>query len=759
MDAFFVVYYDGTAGRFDLLELQKEEADSMKPKWLLLLLTAVFAVAFSLPVAVATDGSTDPSPLLSAADGFAMAGETLYFTVESRLYRWDENGCVTLVGQGIDGQLTGDTSSLYVLNFRRGTLTRLDISEADHVVSSEIYPLDSPALLDAAGALRLMRGYAVSGGWLYLLVESDITLKTDLLALCLASNQWKVLENQNIQAIAPCGDGSVVMASYDIRDAASGCEIIRYDASSGDAVLFASPASLRPEAVAFVPEAQQVCLEVAGTVYLCRAQDADPLPVAKISAGTPGGFACLAGQRYLSLRADGGIAAVMTDPDGMAFSVLTFAGSRSISPQDNPAFAQAYPLVTLRSRNDPPGTDYAAELITGAHAADIYLFEAASPQYRAVISKGYAMDLSQSEILTEAAASYAPFLSDALRAPDGALAAMPTGDISAPVLFEVYLEAWQAADLGPLPTTAQELLDACIAFSRREDLLSDGWRFSLTSAEDALVFKREMLQLVLQTYLAEFAADDAEVQIDTPAFRTLLEKYEEALPAMECLAAETAPLPSSGFYLEQEAQTCLLSYPGATLLPQDGPGIATAFLPLTVTPGAAVVIEADVTVFVINPASPNRDLALAYLETYAQNLSPHKRIQYIPAEVSPIEQESYRQDRALLMEEEATILQALPHAGPDESMELCARLEAVQLDLANLEGHRYATTAEMIEKYKALTPYLRIRTAAGLNFFTSDSPEMIGLLNQYAEGAIDLDRFIDRYAAMARMMQLESATD
>ena len=53
----------------------------MKPKWLLLLLTAVFAVAFSLPVAVATDGSTDPSPLLSAADGFAMAGETLYFTV------------------------------------------------------------------------------------------------------------------------------------------------------------------------------------------------------------------------------------------------------------------------------------------------------------------------------------------------------------------------------------------------------------------------------------------------------------------------------------------------------------------------------------------------------------------------------------------------------------------------------------------------------------------------------------------------------
>lgn len=730
----------------------------MKPKWLLLLLTAVFAVAFSLPVAVATDGSTDPSPLLSAADGFAMAGETLYFTVESRLYRWDESGCVTLVGQGIDGQLMGDTSSLYVLNFRRGTLTRLDISEADHVVSSEIYPLDSPALLDAAGALRLMRGYAVSGGWLYLLVESDITLKTDLLALCLANGQWKALENQNIQAIAPCGDGSVVMASYDIRDAASACDIIRYDASNGDTLLFASLASLRPESVAFVPEGGQVCLETAGTVYLCRGQDTNPLPVAKISAGTPGGFACLVDGRYLSLRAAGGITTVTADLGGLEPVVLTFAGGVSISPQDNPAFAQAYPLVTIRSRSDPPGTDYAVELITGLHAADIYLFDAASPQYRAVISKSYALDLSQSETLTEAAASYAPFLSEALYTPDGALAAVPMGDINAPLLYEVYLEAWRVANLGPLPATAQELLDVCIAFSRRDDLLSDGWRFFLSDVGDAAAFKREMLQLVLQTYLAEFARDDGSVEIDTPAFRALLAKYEEALPAMERIAAETAPLPPE-YDVEQVAQTCLLSQPGAMLLPEDDLGIATAFLPLTVTMDAAPVIEANVTVFVINPASPNRELALAYLETYAQNLTQYERIQYIPAEAAPIEQEHYHPDKALLLEEEAGIQGALAHAGPEEAIALNSRLEAVRLGLANLEKHRYATTAEMIEKYKALTPYLRIRTETRLNFFAADSREMIGLLNQYAEGAIDLDRFIARYAAMARMMQLESAAE
>lgn len=102
-----------------------------------------------------------------------------------------------------------------------------------------------------------------------------------------------------------------------------------------------------------------------------------------------------------------------------------------------------------------------------------------------------------------------------------------------------------------------------------------------------------------------------------------------------------------------------------------------------------------------------------------------------PRRASPIEQESYRQDKAVLLEEEADICSALTRAGADEVMALQTRLEAVRLNLADLEAHRYATTAEMIERYKALTPYLRIRTRTGLNFFSSDSREMIGLLNQY----------------------------
>ncbi len=148
-------------------------------------------------------------------------------------------------------------------------------------------------------------------------------------------------------------------------------------------------------------------------------------------------YACLVDGRYLSLRAAGGITAITADLEGIEPVGLTFADCSSISLQDNSAFMQAYPHVTVRFRNNPPGTNYAVELITGAHTVDVYLFQAASLQYRALISKGYALALSQNEILTESAASYAPFLAEALYTPEGALAAIPIGDINAPLLYEV----------------------------------------------------------------------------------------------------------------------------------------------------------------------------------------------------------------------------------------------------------------------------------------------------------------------------------
>lgn len=121
-------------------------------------------VACALPAAAASAAEVDLSTLLSTADSFAKAGKDLYFTVAQSLYRWEADESASLIAQGVGGQLVGDTNALYALDFSRRTLTRLTLSQAGPVVPAEVYLLDSPALLDAAGAPRLLRGYAASDG-------------------------------------------------------------------------------------------------------------------------------------------------------------------------------------------------------------------------------------------------------------------------------------------------------------------------------------------------------------------------------------------------------------------------------------------------------------------------------------------------------------------------------------------------------------------------------------------------------------------
>ena len=717
-------------------------------RWICLLGAVFFALSTHVP-ASGENGLADP---IGAADSLVMAGSELYFSAGTNLYRWDGTGAAVPVARGVEGELTGGGDALYLLSLRQRRLVRLAADEAGHLSPCQTCPLDNPMLLDATGALRSLMGYAFAGGWLFLVVESDHPFQADVLAYHVEDGKWASLEGQSIHGIAAFGGTSVLLAVYEPGQ--TGSELVVYDAQSGEQQTFAVLDDLQPAALACAAEGDLVCVEAEGVLYACT-RDNSPLPIATAVQGRPGGYACLMGESYVSLRSGGGIGVVPVEPGGIQPVSLTFAGEGYLDGDTNPLFSQRYPNVIVRFRTDPLGTDFAAELITGTGTADVYLFQASSPMYHAVISKGYALDLSGSALLTDAAASYYPFLSEVLHAPDGALAAMPMGGLWSPVLYEYYPDAWREAEL-EVPATAAELLDACIAFSRRDDLLSNGWRFSM-GLSDANVLKQEMLQALLQAYLMEFATDDGYVEIDTPAFRALLEKYEQALPAIERIAALTEPLDPNGYDAGEVAKTCLLSAVSADLLPEEERGIESAFLPLTVTRGAEVVVGADVGVLVVNPASPNRELAVAYLECYAQGLRAYERIQYIPDEAAPIERESYGVERTLLMEEEAAVLSALAQAKPEDESGLRARLASVRENLHALEEHRYATTPEQIAKYKRLAPRLRIFRDMGLNFFMRLSQEMATLLNQYMEGAVDTERFIARYAAMARMIYLENS--
>lgn len=735
----------------------------MKKRFVILLMALIIAL-YPLAFANATDNekthlANDSISLLALADSCVKIGTELYFNAETRLYRWNgRTESPVLVMDGIQGQLIGNAESLFILNLSERTLTRLAEEEAgERLVLCEAYPLDSPKLLNADGSLKRLLAATLTGGRLFLLVESADPLQTDVLSFSLSDGWWKAMERQSAHAITAYRDGTVLLASYDITGMRPGCELLRYDAASGKKETLCTFDSLQPEALTFCPERGLICAEENGIVYAFDMR-MRPVPIAQTSASATSAYTCLMGDTYVSLRSGGGIEAVVVDMDGIEPVVLTFTGSMGIHDEMNPAFSQAHPDVIIQDRKDPLGSDYAIQLITNVNAADIYTFHATSPEYYAVISKGYGMDLSHSKIIMGEVASFYPFLAEALFAPDGALVAVPVGNIWSPILYEYYTDAWQRAEMGEIPTTAGELLDICMAFSERDDLLDDDWRFSMNSV-DLNRMKQEMLQMLIQAYIAEFSTDEGYIEMDTPVFRGLLKKYEDAFSAMQRITMETKAYPPGGYDWKEAAQTCLLSHPGAELLPEYDPGVESAFLPLTVTKGIVPSVEVDVAVFVINPSSPNRDLALEYLEMHVKNLDDHKRIQYIPKEAEPVQRDIYDDEKTFLTEKEASLLNALENAAPDASAELKTQLEAVHTELIELEKRRFSTTKKMIEKYKQLAETMRINRDTGLNFFMKISYEMSSLLNQYVQGAIDRAQFITRYDAMAQMVYFENSTD
>lgn len=203
----------GGAGR----EKRRNRIMKRMTKGLLFLLTTVFTAALcALPASASSVGGGGPSrPALRRGRFRARRRSPVFHRRAMPLpLGWGQLRHAGRAGRRRPAR--GRCGRALRAQLQRRTLTRLTFPESGNAVPDEVRTLDSPALLDTAGALRPLRGCAVSGGWLYLLVESDVPLKTDLLALCLDDGRWEALEHQNIQAIAACGDGSVMMASYDI---------------------------------------------------------------------------------------------------------------------------------------------------------------------------------------------------------------------------------------------------------------------------------------------------------------------------------------------------------------------------------------------------------------------------------------------------------------------------------------------------------------------------------------------------------------
>lgn len=689
------------------------------------------------------------------ATSFAKMADTLFIVSEDRVYQWDgETEVVFISPLIVPGQLLSDGEKLFVFDAAQGVLNL--ISDGMEIKSDPIesYELAQASFLDDNGRLKNIQDLVITESYLYVLTESKQPILKDLLVFEYRSEKWAVIEGVDVYAIDRYHKDSVIAACYDILGMDSTCVLRQYNGLNGTPLILSELSEIYPENLVYQQETNHLLIEADHLIY---AYDFDNQPIL-IARDT-----MLSGQRasvirdiYVSQNAYGKFFVLALDVDGIEPMTLTFAGARSVDGESNPAFSTKYPDVIIKYRNDSLTADYATELITNVNAADIYCSPASSQTYRSIIAKGYAASLSANERIVNAVNQIYPQFSEVLRSEEGAVVAIPFGDVYTPILCAYNSKAWEVAEFNEIPATVEEFLYTCQNFSMREELFEDGWHFSRTT--DVNELKKEILQLVIQTYISEELYLSGELSLRTPRFMELLNKYEETIPALESICSQSESFPPDGYDERDIREKSLFTAPGIELLPDEmysSDGGNMEFLLLTIERDAEPIIDVDMTVFIVNASSPNIDLAIEYLQLYIENMCERECIQYFPAMDSPILVDYYNSDKSLLLETKADLESRLNVAKPEEQAELKIQLSTVENEISSLEKTKWAVTKESIEKYKVATKYMKIYDNIGINFFMGGSVELISLLNRYLDGAIPKEQFVSRYDEIVRMVFFE----
>jgi len=153
-----------------------------------------------------------------------------------------------------------------------------------------------------------------------------------------------------------------------------------------------------------------------------------------------------------------------------------------------------------------------------------------------------------------------------------------------------------------------------------------------------------------------------------------------------------------------------------------------------------------------NPNSPNKDLAITYLEFMAQNRHQAEKVALMPEENTTLESEYYQENKKSIEDTIARVQRALESA-PEESKENYKdQLEWLNLELEDIEEQRFAISEEDIADYRAIAPHLTVMTT---NVF-SESEDIQSITKRYLDGQMSAEQFIREFDRIVTMMLMEN---
>ncbi len=401
-------------------------------------------------------------------------------------------------------------------------------------------------------------------------------------------------------------------------------------------------------------------------------------------------------------------------------------------------FQRAHPDIPVKTV-ESLSTDVAAimgDFTSKDDQVDIYaLF--AFQALDALKQKGYLAELSGVPGVAEAVASMYPQAQE-VAMKDGGVYALPAS---------LQMMVWRAnpelmEQFGfEMPKTMLEYYEQLGRWEN--EFAEDNTDYTYTPI---LLGKTQCFSGALQEYVLTYEKPDAPLKVDTPTFRAIM----QAIEAMPYEVVELAAIQRGEVTLpDMTGKKVLLENMVADAFNESGERDESG-RPLTrVVPapefveGEPVASMAMLSVFVINPNSPNREQAEKFLAYAAENLSARNKLMLCPDFNEPQRAPQYEKTTETLKSEIAD-LTARKESKDTAEVDRRAvedELKAKQEELTRREAEDYLISAQAIADYRVVAQHMNVMLHSSLGGVENPqaAQEINALFERYLSGDSSLD--------------------
>ncbi len=381
-------------------------------------------------------------------------------------------------------------------------------------------------------------------------------------------------------------------------------------------------------------------------------------------------------------------------------------------------------------------------------SVDIYTMSAVTNAYDALFNRGYLMELDGSEKLATLAESMYPSLREALSY-NGHLVALPVSAYAHTIGVNEKALAALGKSMDDVPDNWPEFLDFLVSL---EDAIAENGKISLLYPGYTDVDSRnELFISIFDDYQRYVNRVDPAMGYNTDMLRSLLEKLEQIdFVALGCIREDE----------REEHEDVELEYESNNMLLQMGTGCTIGnfysdFTPvlLGMAPGQKNPIALEATVAVVNPFTKHPDVALAFMEELADNLSDSTRYCIDPSLNEPVRgkwnEEAIAEFQRMLDE----LNRDLGTADAMDKQMIEDSIRDTEESLKYYDEFGWDVGPRDLEWYRSHDEDITIAKVNWL--YSNDSGEAWDLISQYRDGQISVTDLLTSIDRKVQMMLLE----